>query len=494
MDTPRVATSVHPGALLGGKYRVVRPLGEGAMGKVVLALHEELEQQVAIKLLLGPSALDAERVERFLREAKAAAKLQSEHVVRVTDVGRFEGVGPYIVMEFLSGQDLDQVLSERGPLPTTEAVDYILEALDALAEAHAHGIVHRDLKPSNLFRAERPDGSRMIKVLDFGISKQMKRNTPREQKLTGAQIALGTPAFMAPEQLKDASDVDARADIWSLGIVLYELLTAQLPFEGNTVGELVANVLSEDPTSIAARRGSADPALEEVIRRCLQRDRGARYGNVAELAEALAPLGSGARSAELRRISALVRRLEHATPLIAPRSVPLDDEPTQKDPAVRPRMERSALAQEPTQKTWGRRAPMSSEGRQVALAAGGGIAAALVIIGVAMAAFRGPSAPVAGAPAASPVDPTSDPASSSPTSTPTPTATATATPTTTSSETTTGSPTAKANPSGASVQPPPSQASWHPATSHPARDAAVRAPSPVQPPAQTAMPPATLKP
>src|SRR5215467_2674647 len=175
-------------------------------------------------------------------EARAAAKLESDHVVRVTDVGTFEGIGPYIVMEYLTGLDLRQILDSHGPLPSDDAVDYVLEAIDALAEAHSLGIVHRDIKPSNLFRAERADGSGLLKVLDFGISKMYMLDGSRSQDLTSARTFLGSPLYMSPEQLRCSKDVDPRTDIWSLGVVLYELLAGVLPFDGSSLPDLAQNI------------------------------------------------------------------------------------------------------------------------------------------------------------------------------------------------------------------------------------------------------------
>jgi serine/threonine-protein kinase len=302
------ASGVEPGALLGGKYRVVRKLGEGGMGTVLLAHHEELDKSVAIKVLAPDLVTDAEVVARFTREARAAAKLHSDHVVRVTDVGRFEGVGPYMVMEYLQGQDLGQLVEQRGPLPIVEAVDYLLEALDAIAEAHAAGIVHRDLKPANLFVATRPDGSKIVKVLDFGISK-MEPAAGSATRLTATRSSgiMGSPAYMSPEQLRSAKDVDARADLWSLGVVLYELVTGQLPFDGNTVSALFANILERPPRPARLVRPEIPEPLDAVLMRCLRREPSERFRDVAELGAALAPFGSAGAARPPERAAALLR-------------------------------------------------------------------------------------------------------------------------------------------------------------------------------------------
>ncbi len=304
---PSDAPIFSPGVLLGGKYRVVRVIGQGGMGTVVLAKHMELGQRFAIKVLSGDLAKDGESVARFLREARACVKLQSDHVVRVSDIGSFEGIGPYIVMEYLKGADLGHILAAQGPLAPTLAVDYVLEALDAIAEAHSLGIVHRDLKPSNLFLAERADGRRIVKVLDFGISKMdplLEARKPHH-KLTATRTVLGSPSYMSPEQLKSSRDVDARADIWSLGVVLYELISGTTPFEAETAGGIFTKVVSEDPRPLGDGHGEA-PGLEQIIRRCLRRKVEERFATVGELALALRPYASvdGVRSLERRNVLA----------------------------------------------------------------------------------------------------------------------------------------------------------------------------------------------
>mgnify|MGYP001062724726 FL=1 len=222
-------TEVQPGDLLAGKYRIERVLGRGGMGVVVSAVHEALDERVALKFLLPEALANQEAVQRFLREARAAVKIRSEHVARVTDVGTLESGAPYMVMEYLDGVDLARYLESRGPLPVPEAVEYMLQACEALAEAHALGIVHRDLKPANLFRIERVDGTPSIKLLDFGISKVIAHQVA----LTQTSSMLGSPLYMAPEQMTSSKHVDARADVWALGIILFELVTGEPPFQGD---------------------------------------------------------------------------------------------------------------------------------------------------------------------------------------------------------------------------------------------------------------------
>jgi eukaryotic-like serine/threonine-protein kinase len=279
------------GDVVAGKYRIEKVVGEGGMGIVYAAHHLVLDQRVALKLLLVDSVRGDETVERFVREAQAAARLRSEHVVRVTDAGALDSGVPFLAMEFLQGCDLAELVSLDGPLPAADVADYLLQVLSALAQAHAAGIVHRDLKPANLFLALREDGSNIIKVLDFGISKQRSERA-QWKELTGKAV-LGTPAYMSPEQLRSSKSVDARADIWSLGVVMYELLSGKLPFDGETPGEIFAAILERSPAPLRAHRPSLSQAWEDIVMRCLRRAPEERFADVGELARALAPFGSG---------------------------------------------------------------------------------------------------------------------------------------------------------------------------------------------------------
>jgi eukaryotic-like serine/threonine-protein kinase len=286
-----VMSSIPPpaaaGALVAGKYRVESMLGQGAFGVVVCAKHIELDETVAIKVLRPKSAKKADIVERFLREARAAVRLKSEHVVRVLDVGKVDSGEPYLVMEHLTGTDLEAVLAEQKQLTIPDAVGLLLQACLGLAEAHSIGLVHRDLKPSNLFVTTRPDGTPLLKVLDFGIAKFSQ--DPAAKKLTSDDVSMGSPLYMAPEQLESAGDVDARADVWSLGILLFELLSGKPPFDAPSVNGVIAAVLTAPPPRLRDVLPTAPPELESVLLRCMERDPDRRIGSVAELARALAP-------------------------------------------------------------------------------------------------------------------------------------------------------------------------------------------------------------
>jgi serine/threonine-protein kinase len=278
------------GEIVAGKYRVERVLGVGGMGVVVSARHTTLDQVVAIKFLVA-NRFDSreEAVARFLDEARAAARIESDYVCRVFDVGTLPTGVPFMVMEHLEGRDLDEELVQRGQLDLVEAVDYVLQAADALAAAHQLGIVHRDIKPANLFLAVRPDGTRRVKVLDFGIARAGAGGGPRRPIDSGS---LGTPAYMSPEQVRGAADVDARTDIWGLGAILYELVTGQMAFVGADVRAILDHVVSDDPCPMHALRRDVPPELEATVMRCLARDRDRRWPSAAAFARALSPYGS----------------------------------------------------------------------------------------------------------------------------------------------------------------------------------------------------------
>jgi serine/threonine-protein kinase len=296
---------VQPGDLLAGKYRVQAILGQGAMGVVVAALHEHLNQKVALKFLLPDALKSEDAVARFTREARAMVKIQSEHIARVIDVGALEDGAPYTVMEFLQGRDLCAVLEESGPLDTELAVDYVLQACEAIAEAHAAGIIHRDLKPANLFLTTRTDGSSLVKVLDFGIAKSLD-DLSMNGAQTNAGTLLGSPYYMSPEQMRSSHNVDRRSDIWALGVILFELLTGRPVFISDTMPGLCGAILSDTPTPLRELRSSAPEGLEAAILRCLERDLNDRFQNVAQFARAIFPYAKKSSRVSVDRISRLL--------------------------------------------------------------------------------------------------------------------------------------------------------------------------------------------
>lgn len=323
---------VKVGELIADKYRVVEILAAGGMGVVVAAEHVQLGQRYAVKFLLS-DAQHAQSVERFLREARAAACIESTRVCRVFDCGTLPDGSPYMVMEHLVGHDLGHELKTRGRLPVGETVDLLLQALEGIAEAHAVGIVHRDLKPSNLFLCQKPGRAREVKVLDFGISKLMATDESTEEDLTATATMLGSPRYMSPEQVQNAKNVDARTDIWSLGVILYQLLDGRSPFAGTTMGETIGKVLLHVPPPIRETRSDVPDGIGQVIDRCLERDRERRYRNVAELALALAPFGTPASQPSVQRITALLVGGQLGVPAAALAPTPASPLPRPPPPA-----------------------------------------------------------------------------------------------------------------------------------------------------------------
>lgn len=288
MTVSSLETLLPAGSILDEKYRTERVLGQGGMGIVVLAHHLGLDEKVAVKLL-NPGALSSPGAEtRFLQEARIAAKLRSPYAVRILDVGRDRERGlPYIVMEYLEGHNLGE---PPAPMPISEAVDSIVETCAALAEAHRLGIVHRDIKPQNLFCMQNDSGDAQIKLLDFGISK-----SENSLSQTSTSHVLGTPSYMSPEQLRTTKSVDARSDIWSIGVTLHALLAGSPPWMGETSAVIAAKILRDAPPTLRDSLTGAPEPLERIILRCLEKDPSARYDDVGALAEELAPFG-GPRS------------------------------------------------------------------------------------------------------------------------------------------------------------------------------------------------------
>jgi serine/threonine protein kinase len=303
-----------PGETFAGKYLIEGVLGVGGMGAVLAARHLHLDEKVAIKLMLPDIARDATTGVRFLREARAAVKIKSEHVAKVTDFGELESGQAYMVMEYLVGEDIDASLRRCGMLSVADTVDILLQASEPLAHAHALGIVHRDLKPGNLFLTTRDDGTRCVKVLDFGISKGTAQDGSLQSlTLTKTQATVGSPVYMAPEQMRAGQPLDARTDIWSLGVVGYELLTGRVPFDANSMFELTAMVLRDDPAPM--NRPDVPVGLSRAIQRCLAKKPGDRFPDLPAFAAAIAPFGAkGADELALRVSRARKGKTEEGRP------------------------------------------------------------------------------------------------------------------------------------------------------------------------------------
>ncbi len=317
--------SLQPGDVIANKYRVERQLGEGGMGTVMAAIDSLLDRPVAIKVLSIEQRSNEEAVARFLQEARAVVKLQSEHVAKVYDVGTRDPGYPFIVMEMLNGMDLSRVLDIEGPLSIADAITFVLEACEPVAEAHMHGIVHRDLKPANLFRTIQPDGTPSVKVLDFGISKLNLPTEAENRSLTRTSLLLGSPTYMSPEQLRNARDVDGRADIWALGTILFELIVGRTPFEADSLADLSAQILREPAPAPSTLAASPLPdGLDAAILKAIAKERDERYQTLAEFAMALAPYApkrawpSIEKVARLQGSTAASSALPHFAPTAPP--------------------------------------------------------------------------------------------------------------------------------------------------------------------------------
>ena len=385
-DKSRAAPAeLAPGAIVATKYRVERPIGQGGMGIVVEATRLDDDTRVAIKVLNADALKNAETVARFEREARAVAKIGGDHVARIYEVGDLGDGAKFIVMEYLEGQDLAVLIRQRGALPVAEAIDYIAQACVALADAHAVGVVHRDLKPGNLFLTRGARGEPLVKLLDFGIAKSIgTAKDEGEATLTTTESFVGSPVYMSPEQMMSPKKVDCRADIWSLGVTLYRLLTRRVPFEGDTPMEICGLILSgAKPIPLSQVLADVPATLDAAVLKCLQREPSQRFRNVADLAAALAPFGSPSAAASASRARAALVGAESTWDTLAgPILPPVAALPPFDPDAIETLSARtiSTVASIP-------RTRDASPGRRIWLA----LVAALVVGGGAFIAFRAPS-------------------------------------------------------------------------------------------------------
>jgi serine/threonine-protein kinase len=305
VDRHSVRTSEAPDPLLGrileDRYHVLQCIGRGGMGAVYLAEHVLIRRKVAIKTLHAPLADSAESIGRFHREAVAAAAIGNEHVVDVTDMGQLENGAYYIVLEYLEGADLDWRVVHDGRLSVARSLRIVLQLCDALDAVHAAGIVHRDLKPENLFLVERGGNADFLKVLDFGVCKFRDAGAVGDRRLTATGAAVGTPHYMAPEQIEGRADIDQRADIYAVGGILHFALTGEPPFDAPTLPRLFMRICQDAPPHLRASRPEVSRGLERVVARALAKRVEERFANARELRQALLPLLAAAEAEERRR-------------------------------------------------------------------------------------------------------------------------------------------------------------------------------------------------
>jgi tRNA A-37 threonylcarbamoyl transferase component Bud32 len=303
----RGSGSIPEGTVLLDKYRVLRELGVGGMSRVVCAEHVSLGTKVAMKFLLPELACLPDAPQRFEREATAATRFESDHVARVLDVGTLPGGPPYMVMEYLEGKDLGRYVREGKRFAVDEAIELVVQAADALARAHAAGVVHRDVKPSNLFLTHRPDGSPLVKVLDFGISKVIEEAAKENLELTKTSAVMGSALYMSLEQMRSTKTVDHRTDIYALGVSLYELLTGTHPFTGESISELCVKVSLDPPEPLRKHRPDVPDALAEALEVAYARNAAERYQTTGSFVAALAPFAAPGTRARIDAIRSFER-------------------------------------------------------------------------------------------------------------------------------------------------------------------------------------------
>ena len=348
-----------------GKYRLDRVVGAGGMGMVFAATHLELDRQVAVKFVHNAYCQNPEVIARFVREARAVVRIESEHVAKVIDVGHAEGGTPYMVMEYLDGEDLSSLL-KFGPLAIPDAVDYIVQTCSAMQEAHDMGIVHRDLKPANLFLTHRRDRTPLIKVLDFGISK-LNDAEPTQAALTNPAMLMGSPAYMSPEQLTNPREVDPRTDLWSIGVILFELLAGRPAFQAQSLPLLMTAIMQQEPADLVKLRPDVPPGLVAVVARCLEKSAEQRFQTVSELVTALLPFAP-------RRSHWSIERIAKSMSGASVRSALLEQNPATLGSPVRSPSGRPPTTRDGTRGEWSRESdPAPSRGGRRLLYAAVGV-------------------------------------------------------------------------------------------------------------------------
>jgi serine/threonine-protein kinase len=276
------------GQVLAGKYRIEEKIDEGGMGCVYRATHVLMEKVIAVKVLHPALAADDKIVARFTREARAASRISHPHAINVTDFGESDNGVVYLVMEYLRGRTLKDIVRSAGPLPLARVVEIVRQVSGALEAAHAEGVVHRDLKSDNIMLEEVSGGGDWAKVLDFGIAKIQEPLDKPDEGLTAPNLIIGTPQYMSPEQCSQASDIDARSDIYSFGVILFEMLAGHVPFTGDSPTAIMMKHIQEPPPSILEDRKDLPAGVGRVIARSLAKRPEDRFQKASELSEALA--------------------------------------------------------------------------------------------------------------------------------------------------------------------------------------------------------------
>jgi len=351
------------GDLIQSRYRLTRLLGTGASGTVWAARNELIDRDVALKVMRPEVAEDAVALQRFFNEAKASGRVRSPSIVEILDLGQAEDGSPFLVFELLEGESLDEKLRREGTIGAESLLEMLVGVARALSLAHAQGIIHRDLKPANLFVTRGPTGALIAKILDFGISKVF--DTGANFSLTRTGTVVGSPAYMSPEQAAGREDIDGRADIWSLGVVMYEALTGTLPHQAANYNALMVRILTQDCDPIATRKTELPASVCAIVDACLKRERDDRTSGAELLAN---QMEAALRELRAVRYRGMGRRAE--------------DRPTEDTMAQRPTLAMASGAK-------GRGKSRAMSRRSVAIiAASGGVAFGVLLLLLVMLAMR----------------------------------------------------------------------------------------------------------